>query len=134
MENKQFPQSKNDNNDIKVQLAFNYNIKLKIHEKMTLSELRNEISKNYFISEDEYEIFIGENKIDNESNKVHVLKLFEKYNSNNINIKTYKNIFDLQNKLDSYDNFLTKNISLKTEEINLLNKEYENLINDLNNI
>ena len=95
MENKQFPQSKDDNNDIKVQLAFNYNIKLKMHEKLTLSELRNEISKNYFISEDEYEIFIGENKI---------------------------------------DNFLTKNISLKTEEINLLNKEYENLINDLNNI
>ena len=121
-------------NDIKVCLAFNYNIKIKISEKMTLSELKNAIRKNYFISDDEYEIFIGEKNINNESNNTTVFKLFEKYKSNDINIKSNKNIFDLQNQLNSYDNFLTKKISLKSDEINLLAKEIENLKNDLSNI
>ena len=82
-------------NDIQVRLAFNYKIKIKISEKMSLSELKNEIRKNYFISDDEYEIFIGEKNINKESNNTTVFKLFEKYKSNNINIKTNKNIFYL---------------------------------------
>ena len=122
------------NKDIKVQLAFNYDIKVKITEKMTLAELKTEISKNYLLSEDDYEIIIGQKSINNEPNNILVMKLFEKYNSNNVNIKTYKNIFDLQNQLNSYDNYLEKNISLKTDEIELLKKEYETLQNDLSNI
>ena len=121
-------------NDIQVRLAFNYKIKIKISEKMSLSELKNEIRKNYFISDDEYEIFIGEKNINKESNNTTVFKLFEKYKSNDINIKTNKNIFDLQNQLNIYDNFLTKKISLKSDEINFLSKEIENLKNDLNSI
>ena len=123
-----------NNNNIKVQLAFNFEIKIKITEKMTLSELKTEISKNYFLTEDEYEIFIGEKNINAEPNNLNVMKLFEKYKSNNINIKTYKNILDLQNQLNNYENFLTKNISLKTNDIDLLSKEYENLKKDLNNL
>ena len=122
------------NKDIKVQLAFNYDIKVKITEKMTLAELKTEISKNYLLSEDDYEIIIGQKSINNEPNNVLVLKLFEKYNSTNVNIKTYKNIFDLQNQLNSYDNYLEKNISLKSDEIELLKNEYETLQNDLSNI
>ena len=121
-------------NDIQVRLAFNYKIKIKISEKMSLSELKNEIRKNYFISDDEYEILIGEKNINKESNNTTVFKLFEKYKSNDINIKTNKNIFDLQNQLNIYDNFLTKKISLKSDEINFLSKEIENLKNDLNSI
>lgn len=124
----------NNNNNIKVQLDFKFEIKMKITEKMTLSELKTEISKNYFLTEDEYEIFIGEKSINNEPNNINMMKLFEKYKSNNINIKTYKNILDLQNQLNNYDNFLTKNISLKIKDIDLLSKEYENLKNDLGNI
>ena len=120
--------------DIKVHLNYNYNIKINISEKMTLLELRNEISKNYFISDDEYELFIESNNINNEPNNTLVMNLFEKFKSNNINIKTNKNIFDLQNQLNSYDNFLDKKISLKTDEINLLTEEIESLKNDLNNI
>ena len=82
-----------NNNDIKVCLAFNYNIKIKISEKMTLSELKNAIRKNYFISDDEYEIFIGEKNINNESNNTTVFKFFEKYKSNDINIKSNKNYY-----------------------------------------
>ena len=126
--------NEDNNNDIKVCLAFNYNIIIKTTEKMTLSELKNAIRKNYFISDDEYEIFIGEKNINNESNNITVFKLFEKYKSNDINIKSNKNIFDLQNQLNSYDNFLAKKISLKSDEINLLAKEIENLKNDLSNI
>ena len=119
---------------VKVQLAYNFEVKIKIKEKMTISELRTEISKNYFLTEDEYEILIGENNINNEPNNMIVMKLFEKYKSNCINIKTYKNILDLKNQLNNYENFLTKNISLKTDEIDLLSKVYENLKNDLSNI
>ena len=134
-ENKQNHNDKNENNNnIKVQLAYNFEVKIKIKEKMTISELRTEISKNYFLTEDEYEILIGDNNINNEPNNMIVMKLFEKYKSNCINIKTYKNILDLKNQLNNYENFLTKNISLKTDEIDLLSKVYENLKNDLSNI
>ncbi len=58
-ENKQNHTDKNENNNnIKVQLAYNFEVKIKIKEKMTISELRTEISKNYFLTEDEYEILI----------------------------------------------------------------------------
>ena len=124
----------NNNNNIKVQLDFKFEIKMKITEKMTLSELKTEISKNYFLTEDEYEIFIGENSINNEPNNINVMKLFEKYKSNNINIKTYKNILDLKDQLNNYENFLSKNISLKSKDIDLLSKEFENLKNDLSNL
>ena len=124
----------NEKNNIKVQLAFKFEIKMNITEKMTISELKTEISKNYFLTEDEYEIFIGENSINNEPNNLNVMKLFEKYKSNNINIKTYKNILDLKDQLNNYENFLSKNISLKTKDIDLLSKEYENLKNDLSNL
>ena len=141
MENNTSPDSNQINNknnptkeDIKIQLAFNYDIKIKITEKMTLAELKTEISKNYLLSEDDYEIIIGKKNINNEPNNILVLKLFEKYNSNNINIKTYKNIFDLQNQLNSYDNYLEENISLKSNEIELLKEQFENLQKDLSNI
>ena len=124
----------NEKNNIKVQLVFKFEIKMNITEKMTISELKTEISKNYFLTEDEYEIFIGENSINNEPNNINVMKLFEKYKSNNINIKTYKNILDLKAQLNNYENFLSKNISLKTKDIDLLSKEYENLKNDLSNL
>jgi len=124
----------NEKNNIKVQLAFKFEIKMNITEKMTISELKTEISKNYFLTEDEYEIFIGENSINNEPNNINVMKLFEKYKSNNISIKTYKNILDLKAQLNNYENFLSKNISLKTKDIDLLSKEYENLKNDLSNL
>ena len=124
----------NEKNNIKVQLAFKFEIKMNITEKMTISELKTEIGKNYFLTEDEYEIFIGENSINNEPNNINVMKLFEKYKSNNINIKTYKNILDLKDQLNNYENFLSKNISLKSKDIDLLSKEYENLKNDLSNL
>ena len=124
----------NEKNNIKVQLVFKFEIKMNITEKMTISELKTEISKNYFLTEDEYEIFIGENSINNEPNNINVMKLFEKYKSNNINIKTYKNILDLKDQLNNYENFLSKNISLKSKDIDLLSKEYENLKNDLSNL
>ena len=127
-------ENKNTSNDIKINLAYIYDINVKITEKMTLNELIVEINKNYFLSEDEYEILIGENVISNVSNNTLVLKLLEKYKSNNIKIKTFKNIFDLQNQLNSYDNFLSKNISLKTDDIKLLKEEYSSILNDLNNI
>ena len=111
-----------------------YDIKLNLSDKTTLTNIRAIINQKCFMGDDEYEIYIKDNKIDSEPNSANVLKLLEKYKSNVIYIKTKKNIFDLYNQLNIYDTFLTKNISLKTNEISILKTEIENIKNDLDNI
>ena len=68
------------------------------------------------------------------SNEILILSLLNKYNTNKITIKTFKSIFDIKNQLNNYEKLLTKNISLKDNEINLLNIEYDNIKKDLQNI
>ena len=86
------------------------------------------------IHEYEYEILINEIPITNLSNEILILSLLNKYNTNKITIKTFKSIFDIKNQLNNYEKLLTKNISLKDNEINLLNIEYDNIKKDLQNI
>ena len=126
--------NKETNNDVILHLNLKYDIKLNLSDKTTLTNIRAIINQKYFMGEDEYEIYIKDNKIDSEPNSANVLKLLEKYKSNVIYIKTKKNIFDLYNQLNIYDTFLTKNISLKTIEIAILKTEIENIKNDLDNI
>ena len=126
--------NKETNNDIILHLNLKYDIKLNLSDKTTLTNIRAIINQKCFMGDDEYEIYIKDNKIDSEPNSANVLKLLEKYKSNVIYIKTKKNIFDLYNQLNIYDTFLTKNISLKTNEIAILKTEIENIKNDLDNI
>ena len=105
---------------------------------MTLSELRKEISKNYSVKVSEYELFIGNNSINNLSDisdTTTILNVMNRYKikENIIKIKTFKNHFDVQKQIKDYDKFLAENIMRKSEEIDLLNNEYENIIKDLNN-
>ena len=101
---------------------------------MTLLDLKKKINIKFNIHEYEYEIFINEIPISNLSNEILILSLLNKYNTNKITIKTFKSIFDIQNELNNYEKLLTKNISLKDNEINLLNIEYDNIKKDLQNI
>ncbi len=126
--------NKETNNDVILHLNLKSDIKLNLSDKTTLTNIRAIINQKCFMGDDEYEIYIKDNKIDSEPNSANVLKLLEKYKSNVIYIKTKKNIFDLYNQLNIYDTFLTKNISLKTNEIAILKTEIENIKNDLDNI
>jgi len=99
---------------------------------MTISELRTQINKNYSLKENEYQLLIGNYSINTLSNDTLVVDLLNKYKDNNIIIKTHKNIYDLQKQIIDYENFLTKNILIKNDEISSLNSEYENIIKDLN--
>ena len=99
---------------------------------MTISELRKQINKNYSLKENEYQLLIGNYSINTLSNDTLVVDLLNKYKNNNIIIKTHKNIYDLQKQIIDYENFLTKNILIKNDEISSLNSEYENIIKDLN--
>lgn len=99
---------------------------------MTISELRKQINKNYSLKENEYQLLIGNYSINNLSNDTLVVDLLNKYKDNNIIIKTHKSLYDLQKQINDYENFLTKNILIKSDEISSLNSEYKNIINDLN--
>ena len=100
----------------------------------TLLDLKKYINVKFHIQDYEYELYIGENLVSNFPPDTLVSNLLNKYNINKITIKAYKSIYDIQIELNNYENFLTKNISLKENEISLLKKEYEYIKQDLKNI
>ena len=100
----------------------------------TLLDLKKYINVKFHIQDYKYEIYIGENLVNNFPPDTLVSNLLNKYNINKITIKAFKSIYDVQIELNNYENFLTKNISLKENEISLLKKEYEYIKQDLKNI
>ena len=104
------------------------------NSNMTLFDVKNKINSLFNIHEYEYELFINEIPISQLEDEVVIRPLLNKYNTNTIIIKAYKNIFDIQNDLNNYEHFLSNNISLKNNEINKLNIEYENIKKDLQNL
>ena len=101
---------------------------------MKLIDLKNIINNKFNIQEHEYELFLDGKSINNYPNETLILNLLNKYDAKKIVIKSYKNILDVQNQINSYEKLLIKNISLKDDEIKLLNDEYENIQKDLKNI
>ncbi len=104
------------------------------NSNMTLSDLKKYINTKFNIKEYEYKLFLDENSINDLSKDISIQSLLNKYNSNNIYIKTFKNILDVNKELNNYEKLLSKKISVKEEEIKLLNTESEKLIEDLTNI
>lgn len=104
------------------------------NSNMTLSDLKKYINTKFNIKEYEYKLFLDENSINDLSKDISIQSLLNKYNSNNIYIKTFKNILDVNKELNNYEKLLSKKISVKEEEIKLLNTEIEKLIEDLTNI
>ena len=128
-----------EKNILTLKFIFTYDLVINhTNKNMTLSELRKEISKNYSVKVGEYELYIGNNSINNLSDisdTTTILNVMNRYKikENIIKIKTFKNHFDVQKQIKDYDKFLAENIMRKSEEIDLLNNEYENIIKDLNN-
>jgi hypothetical protein len=147
MENKKTPNINsigigNDNNvnskntdKLKLKLLFIYDLKLMLKDKkMNISDLKYQINKSYSIQNDEYELYIGETCINDMPNDTPILNILNENKVNKIRIKSCRNLFDIQDQINEYENFLIRTISLKDEDIELLNNEYENLLKDLNNI
>jgi hypothetical protein len=126
----------NKNNDkLKLKLLFIYDLNLVIKDKkMNISDLKYQINKNYSIQDDEYELFIGETCISNMPNDTPILNILNDHKVDKIRIKSFKNLFDIQDQVNEYENFLKRTISLKDEEMALLNNETEKLLQDLNSI
>ena len=147
MENKKTPNNNsvcigNDNNvniknneKLKLKFFFIYDLKLMIMDKkMNISDLKYQINKSYSIQDDEYELFIDETCIRDMSNDTPILNILNDHKVDKIRIKSFKNLFDIQDQVNEYENFLKRIISLKDEDMTLLNNETEKLLQDLNNI
>ena len=105
-----------------------------LNSDFSLLFLKNYINNKYSLQEYEFEIFIGENNINNYPDNTLILFLLNKYKSNSITIKTYKNANDTLNQLNDYEKFLEKQISLKDEDIKSFSLEAKKLLDDLNSI
>ena len=147
MENKETPNinsisNGNDNNvnsknndKFKLKLLFIYDLKLMIKDKkMNISDLKYQINKNYSIQDDEYDLYIGETCINDMPNDSPILNILNDHKDNKIRIKSCRNVFDIQDQINEYENYLIRTISLKDENMALLNNEHEKLLKDLNNI
>ena len=139
MENSKSPNNNyitsSNNEKIKAKIIFKYDQKIEISTpKFTLSELKDEINKAYSIQENEYYLLIGENNITDLPNDTDINTLLAKYNEKKIVIKTFKNTIDIEKQLNDYENILSKQISIKNDEINLLSIEYEKIMQDLKGI
>ena len=104
------------------------------NSKQTLLDLKEYIKTKFHFQDYEYELYIDEYSINHFPNDIQILYLLNEYNDNKFIIKSFKNIFDINNEINKYDTFLTNNISLKEDEINLLNEEYKNMLEDLRNV
>ena len=139
MENNKSPNNNyitsSNNEKIKAKIIFKYDQKIEISTpKFTLSDLKSEINKAYSVQENEYYLLIGENNITDLPNDTDINTLLAKYNEKKIVIKTFKNTIDIEKQLNDYENILSKQISIRNDEINLLKIEYEKIMQDLNNI
>jgi hypothetical protein len=126
---------KESNSIFKSKVIIKYDFAIKdSNSNMTLLDLKKEINKKFNIKEDEYELFIGEHSLKLLSNEIPIVSLLNKYKTNNIKIQSYKTILDSKRDIINYENILSKKISLKDDEIKMLNVEYEKIKEDLNNI
>ena len=105
-----------------------------LNSDFSLLSLKNYINNKYSLLEYEYEIFIGENNVNNYPDNTLIVFLLNKYKTNAITIKTYKTSFDAHNQLNDYEQFLEKQISLKDEDIKSVSLEVKKLMDDLNSI
>ena len=120
---------------IKVHIIFiNETIINGLNSDFSLLSLKKYINSKYSLQEYEYEVFIGENNINDYPDTTLILFLIDKYKTNSITIKTFKNAFDALNRLSDYEQFLEKQILLKDEDIKSISLEVSKLMDDLNSI
>ena len=124
---------KNNMLEIKLDIIFEFILK-EFGLNMTLLDLKKYINTNFHLNENEYALYIDKKNISNLPQETLISNIINKNNIDNINIKTFKTIFDVNKELDEYEKFLTNNISLKNDDINMLIKEYNDIKEEFNNI
>ena len=117
-----------------LKINFKHDTKMNFPNEATVLDLKTQISKNFLIREDEYELFLGENSLSKVPNKTSLESLVEQYKTSNFSIKSYKNIFDLKKQLVDYNEFLDRNIKLKEEEIVSFKESLSQLQNEIKEI
>ena len=120
--------------EVILKITFIHNTKIPFPPQATILDLKTQISKNFLIREDEYELFLGSTSLSKIPNKTLLEPLIEQFNSKDFYIKSYKNIFDLKKQLVDYNEFLDKNIKLKEQEIASFQTHLDNLQNELKSI
>ena len=82
---------KNNSSLIKTYIIFiNETIINDINSDFSLLSLKDYINNKYSLQEYEYEVFIGENNINDYPDTTLILFLLKKYKTNSITIKTFK--------------------------------------------
>ena len=119
--------------EVKLIMLFEFT-KSKPNVNITLNDLIKNINLKFHLEEHEYELYIDNNYIYNLPPNTLLIDLFNKYQSNNVKIKTFKNIFDVLKEMNNYEQFLINKIQLKEKEIDSLNKEYKSIIEELQNL
>ena len=119
--------------EVKLIMLFEFT-KSKPNVNITLNDLIKNINLKFHLEEHEYELYIDNNFIYNLPPNTLLIDLFNKYQSNNVKIKTFKNIFDVLKEMNNYEQFLINKIQLKEKEIDSLNKEYKSIIEELQNL
>jgi hypothetical protein len=117
-----------------LKITFKHDSKIAFPPQATLLDLKTQISKNFLIREDEYELFLGPTSLNKIPNKTTLDVLIEQLKTKDFYIKSYKNIFDLKKQLVDYNEYLDKNIKLKEQEIESFQNHLNNLQNELKSI
>ena len=112
-----------ENENIIINTTYTHNINLNFPENATLFDLKTQISKNFLIREEEYELFLGENSLNKVNNKKLLNEIINQFKTN-----SYKNIFDLKTQLIDYNEYLEKSIKEKQKEIEKFKKDYKEIL------
>ena len=117
-----------ENENIIINTTYTHNINLNFPENATLFDLKTQISKNFLIREEEYELFLGENSLNKVNNKKLLKEIINQFKTKEFKIISYKNIFDLKMQLIDYNEYLEKSIKEKQKEIEKFKKDYKEIL------
>jgi len=121
--------NENEDENIIINTIYTHKINLNFPENATLFDLKTQISKNFLIREEEYELFLGENSLSKVNNKKLLNEIINQFKTKEFKIKSYKNIFDLKTQLLDYNEYLEKSIKEKQKEIENFKKDYKEILN-----
>ena len=120
--------NENEDENIIINTTYTHKINLNFPENATLFDLKTQISKNFLIREEEYELFLGENSLNKVNNKKLLNEIINQFKTKEFKIISYKNIFDLKTQLIDYNEYLEKSIKEKQKEIEKFKKDYKEIL------
>ena len=115
--------NENEDENIIINTIYTHKINLNFPENATLFDLKTQISKNFLIREEEYELFLGENSLSKVNNKKLLNEIINQFKTKEFKIKSYKK------QLLDYNEYLEKSIKEKQKEIENFKKDYKEILN-----